>query len=239
MYNTACCATGLGSTTPGPAGRGPRPRSATTAVAIEPRRAVRRHRRSADQHRRSQTPKRAVRRQPGHHPGHADRDRGRRQPAQRLLIQSRQRHHLGRAEQGVRRQTDHNWNQFENVEGCLQRRDHPGRPRRRLRHDLPVQELPLHAQHDQVELHGRQHRRQACDLAGTLEPVTNAETGAPNTTWPESCKAQQLSPLVRPAANGGGEVVNTVNATTRHDRLRGTARRQGKRRDRRSAGRTA
>ncbi len=46
-----------------------------------------------------------------------------------------------------------------------------------------------------------------------LEPQVNAETGAPNTTWPESCKAQALSPVVRPAGTGGGEVVNAVNAT--------------------------
>jgi ABC-type phosphate transport system substrate-binding protein len=46
-----------------------------------------------------------------------------------------------------------------------------------------------------------------------LEPITNGETGAPNTTWPESCKQQQLSPVVRPAGTGGGEVVKTVNAT--------------------------
>lgn len=46
-----------------------------------------------------------------------------------------------------------------------------------------------------------------------LEPITNTETGAPNTTWPETCTAQKLSPVVRPAASGGGEVVNKVNET--------------------------
>lgn len=46
-----------------------------------------------------------------------------------------------------------------------------------------------------------------------LEPIANAETGAPNTTWPESCTGKVLSPLLKPAASGGGEVVKTVNAT--------------------------
>lgn len=46
-----------------------------------------------------------------------------------------------------------------------------------------------------------------------LEPVVNGETGAPNTTWPESCEAAKLSKLVRPAGSGGGEVVKKVNAT--------------------------
>jgi ABC-type phosphate transport system substrate-binding protein len=45
-----------------------------------------------------------------------------------------------------------------------------------------------------------------------LEPIENSETGAPNTSWPESCK-KTLSPLVKPAAKGGGEVVKKVNAT--------------------------
>lgn len=45
-----------------------------------------------------------------------------------------------------------------------------------------------------------------------IEPIENSETGAPNTSWPESCK-KTLSPLVRPAAKGGGEVVKKVNAT--------------------------
>lgn len=46
-----------------------------------------------------------------------------------------------------------------------------------------------------------------------LEPITNGETGAPNTTWPETCKERTLSTLVKPAAKGGGEVVKKVNAT--------------------------
>ncbi len=46
-----------------------------------------------------------------------------------------------------------------------------------------------------------------------LEPVSNTETGAPNTTWPESCEGTTLSTLIRPGANGGGEVVKKVNAT--------------------------
>jgi ABC-type phosphate transport system substrate-binding protein len=47
-----------------------------------------------------------------------------------------------------------------------------------------------------------------------LEPITNGETGAPNTTWPESCPpTKTLSTLLKPAANGGGEVVKTVVAT--------------------------
>jgi ABC-type phosphate transport system substrate-binding protein len=37
--------------------------------------------------------------------------------------------------------------------------------------------------------------------------------GAPNVSWPESCTEKPLSPVVRPAGNGGGEVVSTVNAT--------------------------
>ena len=45
-----------------------------------------------------------------------------------------------------------------------------------------------------------------------LEPIENSETGAPNTSWPESCK-KTLSPVVRPAAKGGGEEVKKVNAT--------------------------
>ena len=45
-----------------------------------------------------------------------------------------------------------------------------------------------------------------------IEPIENSETGAPNTSWPESCK-KTLSPLVKPAAKGGGEVVKKVNAT--------------------------
>lgn len=46
-----------------------------------------------------------------------------------------------------------------------------------------------------------------------LEPVVNSETGAPNTSWPETCKSKTLSTVVRPGANGGGELVKTVNAT--------------------------
>lgn len=46
-----------------------------------------------------------------------------------------------------------------------------------------------------------------------LEPITNGETGAPNTSWPETCVSKTLSTLLKPANNGGGEVVKTVNAT--------------------------
>jgi ABC-type phosphate transport system substrate-binding protein len=46
-----------------------------------------------------------------------------------------------------------------------------------------------------------------------LEPITNGTTGAPNTTWPETCAERTLSAVVRPANTGGGEVVKTVNAT--------------------------
>jgi ABC-type phosphate transport system substrate-binding protein len=45
-----------------------------------------------------------------------------------------------------------------------------------------------------------------------LEPIENSTTGAPNTSWPESCK-KVLSTVVRPAAKGGGEEVKTVNKT--------------------------
>jgi ABC-type phosphate transport system substrate-binding protein len=46
-----------------------------------------------------------------------------------------------------------------------------------------------------------------------LEPITNGETGAPNTTWPEKCaEAPNLSEVIKPAATGGGAVVETVNA---------------------------
>jgi ABC-type phosphate transport system substrate-binding protein len=41
-----------------------------------------------------------------------------------------------------------------------------------------------------------------------LEP-----TGTPNLTWPESCEAATLSPLVRPPVKGGGEVVKKVKET--------------------------
>jgi ABC-type phosphate transport system substrate-binding protein len=46
-----------------------------------------------------------------------------------------------------------------------------------------------------------------------LEPITNAETGAPNTTWPESCTGHKLSPVVKPESKGGSEEVKKVNAT--------------------------
>jgi ABC-type phosphate transport system substrate-binding protein len=46
-----------------------------------------------------------------------------------------------------------------------------------------------------------------------LEPIENSETGAPNTSWPESCEGKSLSALVRPAAKGGGEEVKKVKAT--------------------------
>ncbi|HZO07003.1 MAG TPA: substrate-binding domain-containing protein, partial [Solirubrobacterales bacterium] len=35
-----------------------------------------------------------------------------------------------------------------------------------------------------------------------------------NTAWPESCPEKALSPVVRPAGNGGAALVDTVNATT-------------------------
>jgi ABC-type phosphate transport system substrate-binding protein len=41
-----------------------------------------------------------------------------------------------------------------------------------------------------------------------LEP-----TGTANLTWPESCEAATLSPVVRPPAKGGGEVVKKVKET--------------------------
>jgi ABC-type phosphate transport system substrate-binding protein len=44
-----------------------------------------------------------------------------------------------------------------------------------------------------------------------IEPIENSETSAPNTSWPEGCKG--IAPVVRPAANGGGEEVKKVNAT--------------------------
>lgn len=46
-----------------------------------------------------------------------------------------------------------------------------------------------------------------------LEPITNGETGAPNNTWPETCAEKTLSPLIKPAGTGNGEVVKTVNTT--------------------------
>ncbi len=47
-----------------------------------------------------------------------------------------------------------------------------------------------------------------------LEPITNGTTGAPNTTWPESCAEKTLSALVIPTGTGGGQVVQKVNATS-------------------------
>lgn len=46
-----------------------------------------------------------------------------------------------------------------------------------------------------------------------IEPIENSETGAPNTSWPESCTGKTLSTVLRPAKNGGGEVAATVIAT--------------------------
>jgi ABC-type phosphate transport system substrate-binding protein len=46
-----------------------------------------------------------------------------------------------------------------------------------------------------------------------LEPITNGETGAPNTTWPETCGEKTLSTLAKPTGTGGGEVVKKVNTT--------------------------
>lgn len=44
-----------------------------------------------------------------------------------------------------------------------------------------------------------------------LEPI--AAEGKPNTLWPESCPEQEMSPLLRGAANGNGAVVTKVNET--------------------------
>jgi len=44
-----------------------------------------------------------------------------------------------------------------------------------------------------------------------LEPI--GAGGKPNIDWPESCPEKTLSAVVRPAATGGGAVVNTVDAT--------------------------
>lgn len=44
-----------------------------------------------------------------------------------------------------------------------------------------------------------------------LEPIGSG--GKPNIDWPESCPEKTLSPLLRGAANGNGEVVKKVNAT--------------------------
>jgi ABC-type phosphate transport system substrate-binding protein len=46
-----------------------------------------------------------------------------------------------------------------------------------------------------------------------LEPITDGTTGAPNTTWPESCTGKTLSTVIRPGANGGGELVKLVKTT--------------------------
>jgi len=46
-----------------------------------------------------------------------------------------------------------------------------------------------------------------------LEPIENSETGAPNTSWPESCTGKTLSPVVRAEKKGGGELVAKVLAT--------------------------
>ena len=46
-----------------------------------------------------------------------------------------------------------------------------------------------------------------------LEPIESSETGAPNTSWPESCTGKTLSPVVRAEKNGGGELVAKVKAT--------------------------
>ena len=46
-----------------------------------------------------------------------------------------------------------------------------------------------------------------------LEPITNGETLPSNTNWPESCTGKTLSFVVKPANNGNGEMVKTVNAT--------------------------
>lgn len=64
-------------------------------------------------------------------------------------------------------------------------------------------------------------KKLSCTTGGTegqatwaeLEPITNGETGAPNTTWPESCAEKTLSALVKPSENGNGAVVSKVNAT--------------------------
>jgi ABC-type phosphate transport system substrate-binding protein len=58
-----------------------------------------------------------------------------------------------------------------------------------------------------------------CTVGGTegklsweeMEPI-GAES-KPNISWPETCEEKTLSPVIRPANNGGGEVVKLVNAT--------------------------
>lgn len=44
-----------------------------------------------------------------------------------------------------------------------------------------------------------------------LEP--NSATGAPNTTWPESCPGHTLSPVVRSTSSGGGALVVKLDET--------------------------
>ena len=44
-----------------------------------------------------------------------------------------------------------------------------------------------------------------------LEPI--GPGGTPNTTWPETCGEKTLSTLLKPAANGNGEVMKLVKAT--------------------------
>lgn len=46
-----------------------------------------------------------------------------------------------------------------------------------------------------------------------LQPIENPETGAPNTSWPESCTGKTLTTVIRPEKNGGGEVAAKVVAT--------------------------
>ncbi len=46
-----------------------------------------------------------------------------------------------------------------------------------------------------------------------LQTVTEASTGAPNSSWPETCAKKALSAISRPSAGGETEEVNKVNAT--------------------------
>jgi ABC-type phosphate transport system substrate-binding protein len=46
-----------------------------------------------------------------------------------------------------------------------------------------------------------------------LEPIENAETSAPNTSWPESCTGKTLTTVVRSEKTGGGELVVKVQST--------------------------
>ncbi|HWA55181.1 MAG TPA: substrate-binding domain-containing protein [Solirubrobacterales bacterium] len=43
--------------------------------------------------------------------------------------------------------------------------------------------------------------------------INNSTTGEPNTNWPETCEGTTLSTVEKPAATGGGAVVEKVNAT--------------------------